>query len=85
MGRVVHDLLIAYAAVIFVRVVLSWFPIEPGSPLLAVVRVLNALTEPVLGPLRRLLPAPRAGAMALDLSPLIAMLVLYFVASRIPT
>jgi YggT family protein len=33
---------------------------------------LYMLTDPVLGPLRRLLPPVRMGGMALDLSPIVA-------------
>ena len=35
------------------------------------------LTEPVLGPLRRAIPALRVGGMAIDLSPMIVMFVIY--------
>ena len=64
-------LLGAYMVVLLVRIVLSWFPISHGSPMETVASVLYALTEPVLGPLRRAIPPVRFGAMALDLSPLI--------------
>ena len=37
----------------------------------AVNRVANAITEPVLGPVRRLLPPMRLGAGAMDLSPIL--------------
>lgn len=64
-------LIAAYMVVLLVRIVLSWFPISRGSPMETVASVLYALTEPVLGPLRRAIPPVRFGAMALDLSPLI--------------
>jgi YggT family protein len=54
--------------VIFVQAILSW--VNPYSPLAS---VLNALSAPFLGPLRRFLP-PLGGS--LDLSPLIALIVL---------
>jgi uncharacterized protein YggT (Ycf19 family) len=37
------------------------------------------LTEPVLGPLRRAIPALRVGGMAIDLSPMILIFVIYLV------
>jgi uncharacterized protein YggT (Ycf19 family) len=37
------------------------------------------LTEPILGPLRRVLPAPRIGGMGIDLSPMIVIFVIYLV------
>ena len=38
---------------IFARVILSWFALRPDNPLVA---VLYYITEPVLGPLRRIIP-----------------------------
>jgi YggT family protein len=62
-----------YVIVLFARVILSWFPISPGSAMEGISDVLMMLTEPVLGPLRRAIPPVRLGAMGLDLSPLIAL------------
>jgi YggT family protein len=69
----------AYIVVIFVRVILSWFPISPDSPLAAVYRFVYALTEPVLGPIRRVMPGIGVGGMGLDLSPIIALLALQLI------
>jgi YggT family protein len=54
------------------RAVLSWFPISPTSPLVA---VLNEVTEPILAPLRRIVP--RIGMI--DITPMVAIFVLYIV------
>ncbi len=54
--------------ILFPRALLSWFPARPGSTLASVNSVLYRLTEPVLGPVRRLLPPVRAGGMGIDLS-----------------
>ena len=62
-----------YVIVLFARVILSWFPISPGSAMEGISDVLVMLTEPVLGPLRRAIPPVRMGTMGLDLSPLIAL------------
>lgn len=62
-----------YVIVLIARVILSWFPISPGSPMEGVSDVLVMLTEPILGPLRRAIPPVRMGGMGLDLSPLIAL------------
>ena len=40
-----------------------------------VLRVLSAVTEPVLRPLRRLLPPVRAGGASIDLSIMVVILV----------
>ena len=57
---------------ILVRVVVSWLRVSPYENDL--VRLVYEVTEPVLEPLRRVLP-PMGG---LDLSPLIALLLLGF-------
>jgi YggT family protein len=44
--------LIALAA----RAIMSWFPIRPGSPFASLNRVLIDVTEPVLAPMRRIIP-----------------------------
>jgi YggT family protein len=54
--------------VLFPRALLSWFPARPGSALATVNSVLYRLTEPVLAPVRRLLPPVRAGGIGIDLS-----------------
>lgn len=69
-----------YVVILIARALLSWFPVHAGSPLLSVVRVLDRLTEPVLGPIRRLLPPVRAGGMAIDLSIIIAIVGLQIIA-----
>ena len=60
---------------IFARILLSWMPVDKGNRL---VRILYEITEPILGPIRRLIPA----FGGLDLSPLIA-LILIQVAERV--
>jgi len=51
------------------RALISWFPVDPANPL---VRVLTEITEPVLAPLRRVIP--RFGMI--DLTPMVAIIVL---------
>ena len=76
MRQILASLAQAYVIVIFARVILSWFPISPESPLAAIYRVVYTLTEPVLGPIRRVMPSIGFGGMGLDLSPLIVFFVL---------
>jgi YggT family protein len=68
-------LLQLYVFVLLVRIVLSWFPIEPGGAMATVNGYLRAVTDPVLDPVRRLLP--RVGM--LDLSPLVVLIVIQVV------
>ncbi len=56
---------------IIVRAVLTWFPIRPNN---VVVVFLFYVTEPILAPLRRVIP--RLGM--LDITPLVAIVILRF-------
>ena len=58
-----------YIFCIFGRIILSWFPMDSAGPLANVRSFLFAITEPVLGPLRRAIPS----VGMLDLSPLVAI------------
>ena len=64
-------LLQAYVIIIFARIVLSWFPLEPGSTMATIYGFFYTVTEPVLGPVRRVIPPLGAGGMGLDLSPIV--------------
>ena len=66
-------LLNIYLLLIFGRIILSWFPISPGSALASVYSILYTITEPVLGPIRRVMPTIGFGGMGLDLSPIIVI------------
>lgn len=68
-----------YVLLIFARILLSWFPLDPDGTMAAVAGFLFVVTDPVLGPLRRVLPPVRLGGIGLDLSPMIAILGIYIV------
>jgi len=61
---------------IFLRAILSWFPIGPNNSLVV---VLFQVTEPFIAPLRRVIPS--LGMM--DITPLVAMVLLQIVASTL--
>jgi YggT family protein len=68
----VSDVIQLLTLLIIVRAVLSWIPTaDYGHP---VIRFVMRVTDPVLEPVRRVLP-PLGG---LDLSPIIAILLLQF-------
>jgi YggT family protein len=67
-------LLRLYLIVIFIRVLMSWFPITPGSGLASAYSTLFSITEPVLGPVRRAIPPLRVGMAAIDLSVIIVLI-----------
>jgi YggT family protein len=58
---------------IFLRAILSWFSMDPRNPL---IQMLDQITEPILSPLRRIVP--RFGMM--DITPLVAIILLQVVA-----
>lgn len=82
MSAILCWLLGAYLLVLLAHVILSWVP-RPPDPLRPVVVGVRALTEPVLAPLRRLIPPIRLGSAALDVSILIVFFVLSIVRSAI--
>lgn len=59
-----------YVLVIFARIILSWFPLDPWSAMGRFRDLLARLTDPVMAPLRRVIP-PVGG---LDLSPIVLLL-----------
>ena len=70
--RFVNYLSLALIIALFGRVLLSWFQVGPQSPLYPVVAIIYQVTEPILAPIRRVLP--RFGM--LDFSPMVALLIL---------
>jgi YggT family protein len=68
----VDFLFTALTLAIVARAVISWFRVSPYHP---AVQILDQVTEPLLAPLRRLIP-PRG---MIDFSPLVAILLLQVV------
>ena len=54
---------------IFVRAILSWFPVNRDNPIVAVV---FQITDPILSPVRRIMPARGI----IDLSPMVTIIVI---------
>jgi YggT family protein len=73
---VVCLLLTVYWVILLARILLSWFPAPSSGLLRRAVELVYDVTEPVLRPLRGLLPPIRLGAVALDLSPIIVFVVI---------
>ena len=81
---VIRELLNLYLLVMFAAIILSWFPLQPGSAMASVYRVLWNLTNPVLAPIRRLLPDVRLGAASIDLSPLVVLIGISVILRLLP-
>jgi YggT family protein len=54
--QVLCAILQVYILVLLARAVMSWFPIRPGTGAASFLHVLLQLTEPVLAPVRRVIP-----------------------------
>lgn len=71
LGSLLVSLLQLYNLVILARVLMSWIPIDRSNPTVdQIVQVLYDITEPVLAPVRDLLPQ----GMGLDFSPIIVLI-----------
>jgi len=71
-GHPLAQLIDLYTVVVFIAIIASWFQLPPDNP---VARVTRALTEPVLAPIRSIIP-PAGG---LDFSPMILLILLRIV------
>lgn len=56
MPILVCQLIQLYILVLVARAISTWFPVRPGTGMAQVVGVLVTVTEPVLGPARRMIP-----------------------------
>ena len=63
---------------ILIRAVLSWFPVSRDNPF---VEVVYQVTEPLLGPLRRVVPS----LGFVDITPLVALLLLQVIQMVVAT
>ena len=72
--QLVFGVMDLYTWILIIRALLSWVSPDPRNP---VVQILVRLTEPVQRPLRKLAPPHKLGG--LDLSPMLAILLIQFV------
>jgi len=73
LAQIIEISLTIYIWMIIIRAILSWVPSYSRIPMAG---LLYRLTDPFLEKVRQLLPLPR---MAVDISPVIAILVLIFI------
>ena len=73
----VDAVFIVYLILIFARILLSWIPRIPYNPALrAVVGFIHETTDPYLNLFRRILPPVGGAGLALDLSPILGIILL---------
>jgi YggT family protein len=70
LGFILYGLISIYILLIFIRIIFSWGMVSYSN---RIMRFLVNTTEPLLGPLRRMIPP--LGAM--DISPIVAFLILW--------
>lgn len=68
-----------YVWVVIARIILEWIPVPGDHPVGQLRRFLAQITDPILVPLRRVIPPLRTGTIALDLSPIVLILGLQIV------
>jgi YggT family protein len=71
---ILRVLIDGYSLVVLASVILSWIRLDPEHP---IVRVVETLTEPVLAPIRKILP----DFGGIDFSPMLLLFALRFVRS----
>ena len=78
----VGALFLVYLILIFIRVLLSWIPRMPYNRYLrAAVGFVEEVTDPYLNLFRRFLPPIGGGGFSLDLSPILAIILLLIMQS----
>lgn len=73
---VLNTLLRVYSFLIIAAALISWVNPDPWNP---IVRFLRQSTDPFLNVFRRILPGFLVGSAGIDLSPLIALVVVEFI------
>ena len=74
-AKILDIALTIYMWIIIGRAVISWVNADPYNP---IVQFLYRATEPVMAPIRRWIPI---GGMGIDISPIIIILVIFFLQS----
>ncbi|GBD84688.1 YGGT family protein [bacterium BMS3Abin02] len=68
------SLIFLYELVVFARILIDWFRVPFDHPVAKLRDALALVVDPVLRPMRRVIPPIRMGGMALDLSPLVLLI-----------
>lgn len=81
--RIVFEFIIyvlqIYIWIIFIRVILSWFRINPVGIWGKIYRFIIDITEPVLMIFKKIIPPIKAGRSFIDLSPIIAIFAIQII------
>ncbi|MBA4396556.1 MAG: hypothetical protein C0394_04115 [Syntrophus sp. (in: bacteria)] len=72
LAKIIDIVLSIYIWIILGRAIISWVNPDPYNP---IVVFLYRVTEPVMAPIRRLIPIR---GLAIDISPIIVIMIIYF-------
>lgn len=82
----VSALFVVYIVLVLLNVLSSWIPRMPYNPVLrAVLDFIHETTDPYLNLFRRVLPPVGGGGFALDLSPMIGLILLFVLQAVVVT
>ncbi len=76
MSVIICRIIQIYSVVIIARILLEWIQVSPDHPATRVRWVLQVITDPVLIPVRRVIPPINTGSVGIDLSPLVVLVIL---------
>jgi YggT family protein len=80
----ISTLTVVYLVLIFIRILTSWIPRMPYNRFLsAFLQFVSDVTDPYLNLFRRFMPMVRMGPGALELSPIVATIVLILVSGLV--
>jgi YggT family protein len=79
LANIVHQIISLYTFAIIGRILLSYFPLQPGGVMAQIFNVLYTITEPVLGPARRIIPP----VGMFDFSPIVVIFALQILSGLI--
>lgn len=76
MRGILATLVLVVIFALIVRIILDWVQVPAGHPVGRLRATLASVTDPLLLPLRRLIPPVRMGAVALDVSVIVLLVAL---------
>ena len=78
-GDILWWVLLCYLIVVFARIIITWLPVRWPRSVRPIVVFIYDITEPLLSPLRRVIPiVPLGGGAGIDLSPTVLIVAIIF-------
>ena len=87
-GEILVLILLVFIGLLWVRFIVDWVQVfarqwTPHGPALVVLEAVYSTTDPPIKAVRRILPPIRLGGMALDLSPMVVLIICYLLLSLV--